>query len=143
MPQALSRSTFVSALAIDPKGLQTLRDPAKAQGKLQFDLDRLALPANATITNLAVLLPGVDGGTYSSKIRFGGGAATSFKIEDGLAMSNAGVLSDNVAANRQRLNAAASGSPARPATVTITKGTEVERLQAARDALLWMEYNMA
>ncbi|RWQ53308.1 MAG: hypothetical protein EOS82_09570 [Mesorhizobium sp.] len=143
LPQALSRSTFVSALAIDPKGLQTLRDPAKAQGKLQFDLDRLALPANATITNLAVLLPGVDGGTYSSKIRFGGGAATSFKIEDGLAMSNAGVLSDNVAANRQRLNAAASGSPARPATVTITKGTEVERLQAARDALLWMEYNMA
>jgi len=57
-------------------------------------------------------------------------------------MSNTGVLSDGNPANVQPLNAAASGSPARPATLTIIKGSEAARLSKARDALLWIEYSL-
>ena len=141
-PQPASRATFVSALAIDATGLSTLRNASKPQAKIVFDLDRLALPEGATITNLAVLLPGVAGGTVAAKLKFGSGAAKSFQIGDGLAMSNAGALSDGNPANVQQLNAAASGSPARPATLTITKGSEAPRLAKARDALLWIEYSL-
>jgi hypothetical protein len=134
--------TFVSALAIDATGLATLRNASKAQAKMVFDLDRLALPGGATITNLAVLLPGVAGGTVGANLKFGSGAAKPFQINDGLAMSNTGVLSDGNPANVQPLNAAASGSPARPATLAITKGDEAARLAKARDALLWIEYSL-
>jgi hypothetical protein len=137
-----SRAMFVSALALDSTGLATLRNPAKPQAKLVYDLDRLAVPAGATITNLAVLLPGVAGGTVAAKLKFGAGAARTFQISDGLAMSNTGVLSDGNPANVQPLNAAATGSPARPATLTITKGADAARLAKARDALLWVEYNL-
>ena len=142
LPQPASRATFVSALAIDATGLSTLRNASKPQAKIVFDLDRLALPEGATITNLAVLLPGVAGGTVAAKLKFGSGAAKSFQIDDGLAMSNAGALGDGNPANVQQLNAAASGSPARPATLTITKGSEAPRLAKARDALLWIEYSL-
>jgi hypothetical protein len=137
-----SRAVFVSALAVDTTGLKTLRNVSEPQGKVVFDLDRLALPADALITNVAVVLPGVAGGTFNATLRFGAGAATSFQIDDGLAMSNMGVLSDGIPANAQALNAAATGSPARPATVTITKGTDAARLAGARDALLWVEYSV-
>jgi hypothetical protein len=143
LPQPASRATFVSALAIDATGLSTLRNASKPQAKIVFDLDRLALPEGATITNLAVLLPGVSGGTVAAKLKFGSGAVKSFQIDDGLAMSNAGALSDGDPANVQQLNAAASGSPARPATLTITKGNEAPRLAKARDALLWIEYSLS
>jgi hypothetical protein len=133
---------FVSALALDSTGLKTLRAASKPQGKLKFRLDKLALPADAVITNLAVLLPGVEGGTFRSTLRFGGTAATSFDLDDGLAMSNAGVLSDGNPANVQPLNAAATGSAARSATLTITKGTDAARLAKARDVLLWVEYSV-
>jgi Tc toxin complex TcA C-terminal TcB-binding domain len=141
-PQPVSRAVFVSALAIDSTGLKTLRTATQPQGTITFGLDRLALPANAVITNLAVVLPGVDGGTFQGTLRFGGTAPTSFDIDDGLAMSNAGVLSDGNPANVQPLNAAAKGSAARPAIMTITKGTDAARLAAARDALLWVEYSV-
>jgi hypothetical protein len=137
-----SRAMFVSALALDSTGLNTLRKATEPVGKLQFDLDRLALPLNAVITNLAVLLPGVAGGAFGATLRFGATAATPFQIDDGLAMSNMGVLSDGNPANSRPLNAAVAGSPARPATVTITKGTDAARLSAARDALLWIEYRV-
>jgi hypothetical protein len=110
---------------------------------VRFDLDRLALPVDAVITNLAVVLPGVEGGKFNATLRFGGTAATSFQIDDGLAMSNTGVLSDGNEANAQPLNAAAAGSPARAATVTITKGADAARLAGARDALPWVEYSVA
>ena len=142
LPQLASRATFVSALAIDATGLTTLRNASKPQAKMVFDLDRLALPEGATITNLAVLLPGVAGGTVEATLKFGTGAAKSFQIDDGLAMSNTGSLSDGNPANVQPLNAAANGSPARPATLTITKGSEAARLAQARDALLWIEYSL-
>jgi hypothetical protein len=141
-PQPASRAVFVSALAIDSTGLKNLRKASEPQGKLKFRLDRLALPADAVITNLAVVLPGVEGGTFHSTLRFGGTAATSFDLDDGLAMSNAGVLSDGNPANAQPLNAAATGSAARPATLTITKGTDAARLARARDVLLWVEYSV-
>ena len=51
-----------------------------------------------------------------AELKFGSDAATSFQIADGLAMSNAGVLSDGNPANVQPLNAAATGSPTRPAS---------------------------
>ena len=142
LPQPASRAVFVSALALDSTGLKTLSKATEPQGKIRFDLDRLALPVDAVITNLAVVVPGVVGGKFDAKLQFGGTAATSFEIDDGLAMSNAGVLSDGNPANVQPLNAAAVGSPARPATLTITKGTDAARLAAARDALLWVEYSV-
>jgi hypothetical protein len=52
------------------------------------------------------------------------------------------VLSDANPANVRPLNAAATGSPARPAILTITKGTDADRLAAARDVLLWVEYSV-
>jgi hypothetical protein len=140
-PPPASRAVFVSALALDSTGLKTLRQATEPQAKIQFDLDRLALPTGSVITNLAVVVPGVAGGNFDAKLSFGGSAATSFEIDDGLAMSNAGVLSDGNPANVRPLNAAANGSPARPATLTITKGTDAARLAAARDALLWVEYS--
>nr|WP_255616330.1 hypothetical protein [Microvirga puerhi] len=140
--QPASRAVFVSALAVDSTGLKTLRKAAAPQGKIRFDLDRLALPADAVMTNLAVVIPGVVGGKFSAKLRFGNASATSFDIDDGLAMSNAGALSDGNPANVRPLNAAAVGSPARPAFLTITKGTDADRLAAARDVLLWVEYSV-
>ena len=119
LPQSASRATFVSALAIDATGLTTLRNDLTPQAEMVFDLDRLALPEGATITNLAVLLPGVTGGTVEAKLKFGSAATKSFQIDDGLAMSNAGALSDGNPANVQPLNAAASGSPARPKLATL------------------------
>jgi hypothetical protein len=141
-PQPSSRAMFVSALALDGTGLATLRNATKPEAMLRFDLDQLALPAGAVITNLAVVLPGVDGGTVAAKLRFGNGAEKSFQIADGLAMSNTGVLSDGIPANAQPLNAAATGSASRPATMTITKGGNASRLAKARDALLWVEYSV-
>jgi hypothetical protein len=140
-PQPASRAMFVSALALDSTGLKTLRKATEPQGKLQFDLSRLALPEGAVITNLAVVLPGVAGGTFNATLGFGSGAATSFVIADGLAMSNAGVLSDGIAANVQPLNAEATGTLARTAHLTIAKGADAARLAAARDVLLWVEYS--
>jgi hypothetical protein len=142
LPQAASRAVFVSALALDSTGLKTLRKATEPQGKIRFDLDRLALPVDAVITNLAVLVPGVVGGKFAANLQFGSTAATSFEIDDGLAMSNTGVLSDGNPANVRPLNAAAAGSPARPAILTITKGTDAARLAAPRDALLWIEYRV-
>ena len=142
LPQPASRAMFVSALALNATGLATLRNAAKPEAKMVFDLDRLALPEGATITNLAVVLPGVAGGTVAAKLKFGSSQAKAFQIADGLAMSNTGVLSDGNPANVQPLNAAATGSPARPATLTITKGGDASRLAKARDALLWVEYSV-
>ncbi len=133
---------FVSALAIDATGLATLRDVARLQANIRFELDKLALPSNALITNLAVLLPGVVERTVEATLRFGTGTTTSFQIAGGLAMSNAGVLSDGNPANALPLNAAAIGSAVRPAALTITKGSNASQLAEARDALLWIEYSL-
>ena len=137
---ATSRATFVSALAVDPAGLVTLGKTG-AEAKLQLPLDALALPPGATVTNLAVLLPGVDGGAFQSTVQFGAAGSTDFTIDDGIAMSNLGVLSDGIPANAQPLNAATGGSPAQEVTITIKKGTDEARLARARDVLLWVEYD--
>jgi hypothetical protein len=81
-------------------------------------------------------------GTVDANIRFDSGAATSFKIVDGLAMSNAGALSDGNPANALPLNAAATGSASRLATLTIAKGSHASRLSKVRDVLLWVEYSV-
>lgn len=140
-PQPASRAVFVSALALDTTGLRSLRKAADPKSKIQFQLDRLALPVDAVITNLAVVLPGVEGGKFNATLQFGAAATSSFQIVDGLAMSNTGVLGDGDPANIQALNAAVAGSPARPVVLTITKGADAERLAAARDAMLWVEFN--
>jgi hypothetical protein len=136
---AASRATFVSALAVNPAGLATLAKPG-AEAKVTLPLDTLALPAGAKVTNLAVLLPGVDGGSFASTVLFEGAAATSFSVDDGVALSNLGALSDGVAAHTQALNAATGGSPARSVSLTIKKGADGARLAQARDVLLWVEY---
>jgi hypothetical protein len=138
-PRPASRAMFVSALAIDATGLTTLRKPG-ASAKLQLALDRLALPPAGLITNLAVLLPGVTGGKFDATLHFGSDTATSFQIDDGIAMSNAGALGDGNPASALALNAATGGSPARPVTLTISKGNDGSRLAQARDVLLWVEY---
>jgi hypothetical protein len=140
-PAPGSRSMFVSALAIDATGLTTLRK-AGATANLRYNLDRLALPPGGKITNLAVLAPGVDGGSFKAELRIGAGAATSFSLDDGLAMSNAGVLSDGNPANVQPLNAALGGSPAQPVLLTIRKEPDKDLLAVARDVLLWVEYDV-
>ena len=87
LPAAASRAVFVSALAIDTTGLATLRKSGVA-AKVSLSLDKLALPAGAVITNIAVLLPGVEGGNFSAELKFGSAAPTAFKIDNGLALSN-------------------------------------------------------
>jgi hypothetical protein len=136
-----SRSMFVSALAGDTTGLASLRKPG-TPAKLLFDLTSLAVPYAGTITNLAVIVPGVDGGSFDAKLQVGTGAVTSFKIDHGIAMSNAGVLGDGNPANALPLNAALGGSPARRVSVEISKGTNAARLAVARDVLLWVEYDV-
>ena len=135
-----SRSMFVSALAADAKGLATLRKPAATTAKLTFDLPSLAVPHDCTISNIALVLPGVEGGNMSAKLRLGDDAPTSFPINDGIAMSNAGVLGNG--AIPQPLNAALGGSPRREVSVEITKGNDAGRLAKARDVLLWVEYDV-
>jgi hypothetical protein len=140
MPQSSSRAVFVSALAIDSTGLATLRKSGVA-AKVSLSLDKLALPVGAVITNLAVLLPGVEGGNFNAELRFGNAPATPFKISDGLAMSNNGTFSDGNPANALPLNQSVGGSPARPAVLTIDKGGDGAQLAKARDVLLWLEYD--
>ncbi|MFG2974487.1 hypothetical protein ACGFYY_16030 [Streptomyces sp. NPDC048331] len=137
----VSRSLFVSALSVNIAGLASLRT-APPTAKLSFALNKLPLPPTGKITNLAVVLPGVTGGNFSAKLRFGTGAFTTFQIADGIAMSNLGVLSDGIAANAQPLNGAAVGSPARVVDLEITKGSDADKLAAARDVLLWVEYEV-
>ncbi|MFJ5731513.1 hypothetical protein [Streptomyces paradoxus] len=66
----VSRSLFVSALSVDTAGLASLRTPPPS-AKLSFALDKLPLPQHGKVTHLAVLLPGVDGGTFNAKLRVG------------------------------------------------------------------------
>lgn len=99
------------------------------------------MPAGAVITNLAVLLPGVEGGTFNAELNFGSAAPTPFTIDDGLALSNKGSLDDGVPANVQPLNQAVGGSPARAAVLTIDKGADAARLAKVRDLMLWVEYD--
>lgn len=139
---AASRSMFVSALALDTKGLATLRK-SNGPAQIRFPLDSLALPAQGTITNLALLVPGVDGGSFNATLKLGNEAATPFVIEDGLASSNTGVLSDGNPAHAEPLNGALAGSPAQPVIVSITRGNDGARLAKARDVLLWVEYLVA
>lgn len=134
-----SRAVFASALAIDAPGYATLRKTGAA-GSLAFALDALALPPGAKITNIAVLLPGVVGGSFASTLQLGNDPGTSFTIDDGTAMSNAGALSDGNPANALPLNAVVGGPVARPAVLTIQKGGDDERLAQARDVLVWVEY---
>lgn len=139
-PAPVSRALFVSALSVDTKGLSTLRTP-DPNAKVRFDLNELPLPRKATITNLAVVLPGVDGGSFGAKLRIGNGPANAFSIDDGIAMSNLGALSDGDPANEQPLNDIVGGPPARPITLEIAKGSAAAKLAAARDVLLWVEYD--
>ncbi|MER5217872.1 hypothetical protein ABT063_47075 [Streptomyces sp. NPDC002838] len=137
-----SRSLFVSTLSVNTAALSAMRKPPPT-AKLSFALNKLPLPPNGKVTNLAVLLPGVDGGTFTARLRFGTAPFTTFQIVDGIAMSNLGVLSDGNPSNAQPLNAATGGSPARAVDLEIDKGSDADRIAAARDVLLWVEYDVA
>ncbi|MFE1810720.1 hypothetical protein [Streptomyces sp. NPDC059533] len=137
----VSRSLLVSALSVNITGLPSLRTPGQF-AKLTFPLNKLPLPAGGTVTNLAVVLPGVVGGSITGKLRFGNSPQTQFQIVDGIAMSNLGVLGTGTGTQPQALNAAVSGSPARVVELEITKGSDADRLAAVRDVLLWVEYEV-
>ena len=139
---AASRSMFVSALAMDPQGLKTLLKPT-GPAKLTFPLNRLAVPADGVVTNLAVVLPGVSGGVFNATLSLAGGSTTSFVIEDGLALSNLGVLDDGDPTHAQPLNAAVGGAADWTVTLAITPGGAHAKLKGARDVLLWIEYEVA
>jgi len=144
-PVSGSRSMFVSALAVDPKGLSSVRKQTTTTAKLSFDLAGLAVPRHCTISNIALVLPGVEGGNMSAKLRVGEDAPVTFPVNDGIAMSNSGVLGSGDPANPatpQPLNAALGGSPRREVAVEITKGNDAGRLTQARDVLLWVEYDV-
>jgi len=134
----VSRSMFVSALAVDPAGLATVHKQSTDQATLAFDLRRLPVPADATITNLAVLLPGVDKGNVVAELRVGSAGPTTFPIVGGVAMSNAGPLSSGGGA--QQLNGALGVPLRQKVALTITKGNDAARLAQARDVLVWVEY---
>lgn len=140
-PAPASRSLFVSALSVNTAALSAMRKPPPT-AKLTFALNKLPLPPNGKVTNLAVLLPGVDGGTFTARLRFGTASFTTFQIVGGIAMSNLGVLSDGIPSNAQPLNAATGGSPARTVDLEIDKGSDADRIAAARDVLLWVEYDV-
>ena len=63
-------------------------DPPTA--KLSFALNKLPLPPTGKVINLAVVLPGVAGGSFTAKLRFGSPAFATFEIVDGVAMPNLG-----------------------------------------------------
>ncbi len=127
---------------MDPKGLTTLRK-STGPAELAFALDRLAVPAGGVVTNLAVVLPGVSGGSFNATLSLAGGSASSFVIKDGFALSNLGVLDDGDPTHAQPLNAAVGGSVDRPATLVIKRGGGGAGLAKARDVLLWIEYEVA
>ncbi|MET9105358.1 alpha/beta hydrolase [Streptomyces zhihengii] len=85
------------------------------------------------LTNRAVLLPGVEGGTFNAKLRSGTAAFASFRIVHGIAMSSPGVLCDGNPSHGQPLNAAAGGLPARSVDLEIDKGGDADRIAAARN----------
>jgi hypothetical protein len=140
-PGPISRAFFASALSLDTTGLGTMRG-ASATGKVRFKIGDLSIPGAASspkVTNIAVLLPGIDSGTFTAKLR-AGATVIAFTIKDGIAMSNAAHLSDGVAANAQPLNAIATANAVQDFEIEITKGAGGALLATTRDVLLWMEY---
>ena len=140
-PATISRAFFASALALDTTGLSSLRG-AGASGKVRFKVADLSIPgagASPKVTNIAVLLPGIDSGSFSAMLR-AGAATIPFTIKDGIAMSNAAHLSDGVAANVQPLNAIATADAIQDFEIEISKGAAGALLATTRDLLLWLEY---
>ncbi|MGH6937848.1 hypothetical protein [Hypericibacter sp.] len=140
-PGPISRAFFASALSLDTAGLGTMRGAA-ASGKVRFKTADLSIPGAAAapkVTNIAVLLPGVDSGSFTAKLR-AGAATIPFTIKDGIATSNAAHLSDGVAANAQPLNAIAGAKAVQDFEIEITKGSNGPLLATTRDVLLWLEY---
>ncbi len=138
----VSRSVIASALALDPAGLASLRGTG-AQGTVRFPLAGMALPGIGgapKITNVAVLVAGVDSGTLSASLRLTATATDyAFSIVDGLAMSNNAHLADGHAAHA--LNGAAGATPAQRIDVTIQKAGVSALLANVRDVALWVEYD--
>src|SRR5262249_3007218 len=89
------RAIAAAAGVWDPSGLKTLKGSA-ATAKMSFDLTRLALPLqekNRTVSNLAILCVGNTQKNYAAKLSAQkSGKTTSFTIEQGVALSNAGPL---------------------------------------------------
>ncbi|MFJ5731514.1 hypothetical protein [Streptomyces paradoxus] len=52
------------------------------------------------------------------------------------------MLSDGNPANALPLNQATGGPPARTVDLEISKGNDADGLAAARDVLLWLEYEV-
>ena len=139
-----SRSMFVSALAVDPKGLATLRKPATATAKLSFDLPGLAVPRNCTISNIALVLPGVEGGNISAKLRSGRGRPDV--VPHHRRDRHVERRRPRERRPRQRLRSRSTQPsavhPGERCRSRSRRGTTRAVSKAARDVLLWVEYDV-
>jgi hypothetical protein len=103
-----------------------------------------AASAAPKITNLAVLVPGVNTGTLNARVRFTRtGATAAFPIENGLASSNNAHLADGVPGSAQPLNAVAGQTPSQTIEISIQKAGVSALLAQVRDVVLWVEYDHA
>jgi hypothetical protein len=140
-PAQQSRAVLLSGLALDTPGFAGLRD-ASSSATLLFRMGELALPgplAGSKVTNIALLLPGVDSGTIDASLRMQG-SGIDFIVLDGVASSNAAHLSDGVAANVQPLNAVHGLEAGGTIEIELKKAGTADLLKQVRDVVLWLEY---
>jgi len=140
---AAAGAAMVAASVFDPAGLKALRDPAKAKAKLLIDPRRLQLPLTAakrTLTNIAVLIVGFDGGPVGLRINAQStGEQASVTMQGGIATSNAGELLGAAAASP--LNALAGADLEQPFVLEFDKKAEATDLARSLDVVCRLEYD--
>jgi hypothetical protein len=135
------RSIMLAASNVDPKGLDTLKATSGA-ARITFDPTKLALPLQETkrqVANLAIICVGKTTKKYDANLTASKSAKTAtFKIEDGLAMSNAGALQGAAAA--LPLNALVSLNMNQPFVLEIDRTGVATELKQLFDVVLYLEY---
>jgi hypothetical protein len=119
-------------------GLTTLFKPC-GPAELAFALDRLAMPVGGVVTNLAVILPGVFGGSFDAH----SGRRTWDPIRD---RRRSGALQPQRPRRRAPTHAQPSTPPHAALSVVllaIRRGGGGQRLATVCDVLLWIEYEVA
>jgi len=136
------RSIMLAASNVDPKGLDTLKATSGA-ARITFDPTKLALPLQETkrqVANLAIICVGKTTKKYDGKLTASKSAKTAtFKIEDGIAMSNDGALQGAGAA--LPLNALVGLNVNQPFILEIDRtGGVAAELKQLFDVVVYLEY---
>jgi hypothetical protein len=135
------RSIMLAASNVDPKGLDTLKATSGA-ARITFDSTKLALPLQETkrqVANLAIICVGKTTKKYDAKLTASKSAKTAtFKIEDGIAMSNGGPLQGTAAA--LPLNALVGLNVNQPLVLEIDRTGAAAELKQLFDVVLYLEY---